>query len=279
VSKLILITGASSGIGRAAAISFAREGHRVIAGVRNQKAADELRANAKENLVPAFLDITDNESLDKFCEDYSGEFEESGLDGLINNAGTAVMGAVEFTSLKDWRRQYDVNVFGHVDLTQRLLPYIRKAQGRIIFTGSISGRVSYPFGEPYCSSKYALEGLADTLRRELHRFGVFVSIVEPGAIDTPMLNSSEKIIQEIYNRIKGEITYREVADGSVYLFEQCKQTAIHPDRVVDAFRKALFSTSPKARYLVGNDAKFMATLKAIMPDKLLDKILRKMMRL
>ncbi len=280
MGKLILISGASTGIGRAAALRFAEEGHEVLAGVRNETAADELRESSGGKLTPVHLDITEEGTLDKFCKEYAERLNQKGLDGLLNNAGVAVVGSVEHTSLKKWRDQFDVNFFGHVEMTRRVIPAIRKAHGRIIFTGSIGGKLAFPMGGPYCASKFALEGLADSLRREMHDFGVSVSIVEPGGVETPMLESANDMIQIAIDAVSGDgaETYRQTGEGLKKAMDGFRSMASPPEKVVDAFRHALFSSKPKARYLIGKDAKFQSALKRTLPDSALDAFLRKMMK-
>ena len=279
MGKSVLISGASTGVGRAAAVRFARDGHEVLAGVRNEDAADKLLEETNGSLTPVFLDITNRESLQNFQDKYAENFAEQGLDCLINNAGVAKAGSVEHTPSEKWREQFDVNFFGHIELTRRLIPYIRKARGRIVFTGSIAGKLAFPMGGPYCASKFALEGLADSLRREMHVFGVSVSIVEPGGVKTPMLESAAGMIQEAIDAVSGDgaNTYRETGEGLKKATDQFRKMASSPEKVVDAFQHALFSRNPKARYVVGQDAKFQSALKRTLPEAWLDAFLRKMM--
>ncbi len=278
MTQLILITGASTGIGRATALELAAKGHTVLAGIRNQDAADELISASGGALEPVFLDIADTGSLDTFCSTYASRFEENGLQGLVNNAGLFGAGPLEYTSMEKWRKMFDVNVFGHVDLTQRLLPYVRKARGRIVFTSSASTRLALPLGGSYCGAKFAIEGIADSLRRELHSFGVKVSIVEPGAIETPMLNATKETYERLADELQGDgaDTYRNVASGIAKAVAKFASQSTPPERIAKAILHALFSSNPKVRYFVGTDAKILSTLAAITTDKVMDAILRKM---
>ncbi|NJM09918.1 MAG: SDR family oxidoreductase [Bdellovibrionaceae bacterium] len=185
----ILLSGASTGIGRAAAIQLARKSHSVWAGVRSQKAFDDvIKANVK-GLQPVFLDVCDEKSI---VECVSQIKKKAGvLHGLVNNAGIAVGGPVEAVKLEDWRRQFETNVFGQVRVIQECLPLLRESKGRIVNVSSIAGKISSPFLAPYSASKFALEAISDSLRRELQRHGVKVVVVEPGPIATPFGRSQK----------------------------------------------------------------------------------------
>lgn len=281
MQKTILISGASSGIGRATALRLARDGYKVLAGVRTQDAANELLATVPQNLEPVFLDITDEASLDTFFLSYAPMFEESGLYGVVNNAGTVQAGAFEFTPVTIWKQQFDVNFFGHVSVTHRAVPYVRRARGRVIFISTLGGQVGYPMAGPYCASKFALEGAADSLRRELHPFGAKVSVVEPGGTATRMLDALVAAADEAVARVTGDgaDTYRRVGSGFSTAAKQFQGMATDPEKVVDAICHALFSQRPKIRYRVGPDAKLLLSLKAVVPDRVMDFILRKAMKL
>ena len=276
--RTIVISGASTGIGKATALALAERGHNVLAGIRNEEAAENLRSLSGGKIEPVHLDIVNAESLDRFCEQYSTRFESEGLYGLINNAGAAHIGALEYSSMEQWRRYFDINVFGHVDLTRRLLPYIRKVPGRIVFTGSISGRNPFPFGSTYSGTKAAIDAISESLRRELYPFGVKVSLVEPGAIKTPMVDDSEALFSAASNELVGEAseTYRYGLAGVRKSLNDLIRNASKPQKVADAFCHALFAKSPKPKYLVGSDAKLQATLVWLTSANRMDAISRLM---
>jgi NAD(P)-dependent dehydrogenase (short-subunit alcohol dehydrogenase family) len=175
----VLVTGASSGIGEATASHLASLGFRVFAGVRKDEDAERLR----ERVTPVKLDVVDEESIATARREVE-EAAPDGLAGLVNNAGVSVSGPVEFIPLEELRRQLEVNVIGQVAVTQAFLPAIRRARGRIVNVSSVGGRVALPLMSPYNASKFALEAVSDSLRREVRQFGVHVAVVEPGAIRT-----------------------------------------------------------------------------------------------
>lgn len=271
----ILISGASTGIGRAAAIHLARKGHSIWAGVRSQKSFDELmRANVR-GLQPVFLDITEEKSI---VECLSFIKRKAGiLNALVNNAGVAVGGPLEAVKLEDWRRQFEINVFGQVRVIQQCLPLLRESKGRIVNISSISGRVASPFMAPYAASKFALEALSDSLRREVESHGVQVAVVEPGPISTPIW---EKSVSGGLDKIE---TYGEEMVG-VYgtAFNRFKQVlaksvakADPPSMVVDAIEHALISRAPRTRYPVGRGVRVAAVLASALPDRWMDQLLQR----
>jgi NAD(P)-dependent dehydrogenase (short-subunit alcohol dehydrogenase family) len=188
--RTALVTGASSGIGRACALRLVSSGWRVLAGVRRS-------GDAPKGTQEVLLDVTNPEHVHAVAE----RVDE--LHGLVNNAGIAVAVPLEFIPLDELRRQFEVNVFGQVAVTQALLPQLRRSKGRIVFVGSIAGKSALPFLGPYAASKHALEAIADSLRVELQPFGVGVSIVEPGTIKTPIWTKSAEVAASRARRASG----------------------------------------------------------------------------
>ena len=175
----VLITGASTGIGRAAALRLAGKGWTVLAGVRDREAAESLVADAPPGSLTALtLDVTDAAQIAAAV----AQLPASGLDALVNNAGIGIGGPLELVSSEDLRRQFDVNVFAQVAVTQAMLPALRRASGRIVFISSIGGRVAMAFTAPYAASKHAIEAFGDALRVELRTSGVQVALIEPGSV-------------------------------------------------------------------------------------------------
>ncbi|HET9162201.1 MAG TPA: SDR family NAD(P)-dependent oxidoreductase, partial [Solirubrobacterales bacterium] len=172
--KSVLVTGASSGIGRATALRLDRAGWRVFAGVRKEADADSLRAGASARLVPLMLDVTDAAAIAAAAEQIAAEVGEGGLGGLVNNAGVGLLGPLETLPIEDFRRTVEVNLIAQVAVTQALLPQVRAARGRIVFVSSVGGRMAMPFGSPYHAAKFGLEAVADSLRRELRPWGIAV---------------------------------------------------------------------------------------------------------
>jgi len=198
--KSVLVTGASTGIGRATALRLDRDGWSVFAGVRREEDAESLHAEASERLVPVMLDVTDPGQVVGAADLIDGAVGEGGLDGLVNNAGVAILGPLETIPLDDFRRQVEVNLTAQVAVTQALLPAIRRSRGRIVFVSSIGGRMALPFGGPYHAAKFGLEAVADCLRQELRPWGIHVSAIEPGSIDTPIWERGERIADEVSAR-------------------------------------------------------------------------------
>lgn len=271
-----VVTGSSSGIGEACAVHLARAGHRVIAGVRRQAAGERLAA-AAGSIVPALLDVTDEAQI----RDLVGRLDElapSGLDGLVNNAGIARGGPLEFLPLDEWRIQLDVNVIGQVAVTRSLVPLLRRARGRVVFVGSISGRVSTPFLGPYAASKHAIEAIAESLREELRPWGMAVSVVAPGAVRTPIWDKGRAYADELEARLPAEAQdlYSDAVDDLRRGIDTQERTGVPPDRVAAAVERALTSPRPRYRYVVGNDARAAGILDRLLPDRAMAYVTRRL---
>src|SRR5208282_3844521 len=195
----VVITGASTGIGEACALRLDKLGYRVFAGIRKAADGESLRRRASERLVPFHLDVSDETEVEQAARTVGG-----GLAGLVNNAGIVVGGMLEFLPLDALRHQLEVNVIGQIAVTQAFLTSLRKARGRIVNIGSLSGLISSPFSGPYCASKFALEALTDSLRLELRPWKIHVSIVEPGFIQTPIANKSLAAADAFRGRLPAE---------------------------------------------------------------------------
>ena len=272
--KSVVITGASTGIGRATALWLDSRGWRVFAGVRKEADAEALRGEASERLVPLMLDVTDPAQIAAAAERVGGEVGEAGLDGLVNNAGIAVPGPLEALPIDDFRRQVEVNLTAQVAVTQAMLPAIRAAHGRIVFITSIGGRMAFPMFGAYHAAKFGLEAVGDVFRQELRPWGIEVAIVEPGSIATPIWERGQEEAEafiagasEEQERLYGQAiaAYREVA-------RRTGERGIAPERVAKAIEHALSARRPRTRYLVGLDAKGQARLKAILPARLVDRL-------
>jgi NAD(P)-dependent dehydrogenase (short-subunit alcohol dehydrogenase family) len=274
-SRSVVITGASTGIGAACATSLAAQGWTVFAGVRSVTGGDAPATGANGRVVPVRLDVTDADSIARAAEHVAAAVGDVGLDGLVNNAGIVVSGPIEAIPIAALRRQLEVNVVGPVAVTQALLPLLRRARGRIVNMGSIAGRSTLPVLGPYSASKHALEALTDAMRLELRPFGVEVSIVEPGAIATPIWQKSQRAGAELEQAISPELRalYGELIDRIRTAAARSERDARPVDAVVALVRHALTAPRPRTRYLVGRDARLRATLQALLPDRLLDWIL------
>jgi NAD(P)-dependent dehydrogenase (short-subunit alcohol dehydrogenase family) len=183
----IVITGASTGIGRECALYFDRLGYRVFAGVRKASDGEAIAKAASPRLSPVIIDVTDARTVTEAAAQVEQALSDVPLVGLVNNAGIGIGGPVEFLQPSELRRQIEVNLIGPVVVTQAFMPMLRRSRGRIVFISSVGGKVATPLLGPYCASKFALEGLCDSMRAELKPFGISVSIVEPGGVKTAMV--------------------------------------------------------------------------------------------
>jgi NAD(P)-dependent dehydrogenase (short-subunit alcohol dehydrogenase family) len=279
--KSVLITGASTGIGRATALHLDRAGWLVFAGVRKEEDAASLREAGSERLAPLILDVTDAAQIAAAAERIGEEVGEAGLDGLVNNAGIGVMGPLETIPLDDFRRQIDVNLTGQVAVTQAMLPLIRRATGRVVFVSSAGGRMALPFGGPYHAAKFGLEAVADSLRQELRPWGIEVAVIEPGSIDTPIWERAIQSYEEMAARApaaQAELYGKRLAN----LQQGAMKTAargIPPEKAAKAIADALTARRPRTRRRVGLDANGQILLRRLLPDRALDRLLAAFLRI
>ena len=280
-NRAVVITGASTGIGAACALHLDRLGFVVFAGVRKSEDGVVLQKAGSDRLVPLELDVTDRTTIQKSHAVVFEASKDRGLFGLINNAGIAVVGPLEAVPISDLRQQLEVNVIGQVAVTQAFLPLIRQARGRIINMGSIAGRAAMPLMGPYSASKFALEAITDALRLEVQQWGIHVSIIEPGAIATPIWNKSAIEAAERETAIETELRalYKPVVAAVRKVVGEASKRAISPDAVAKVVEAALTSPNPKTRYLVGTDAKLRALMAKLLPDRISDKLLTSILRL
>ncbi|HWQ24196.1 MAG TPA: SDR family oxidoreductase, partial [Gaiellaceae bacterium] len=265
MARTVVVTGASSGIGEACALRLAAAGWHVYGGVRTAAAADALRARGIE---PLELDVTRQEQVAAAAEAVGPR-----LDGLVANAGIAIAAPLELVPLEELRRQLEVNVVGQVASVQAFLPALRRAGGRIVLMGSIGGRSALPFLGPYAASKHALEAVADSLRVELRPWGIEVSIVEPASIATAIWEKGAAHAAELGAAVPPERAglYAE----QVARFRQValsRGPGADPDEVARAVEHALTAARPRARYVVGRDARLRAWIERL-PTRLRDRLL------
>ncbi len=268
----VLISGSSTGIGRACALRLDGAGFRVFAGVRNRGDAESLEAEGSDRLEPVILDVTDEGTIEA-TRARIDQVTGGRLAGLVNNAGIARGGPVEALSIDDLRRQLEVNLIGQVAVTQSMLPMARAARGRVVFISSIGGKVALPYLSPYAASKHAIEAVGDSLRREMMSFGVEVSLVEPGAVATPIWEKGSDQAAELRERATPEQVelYGSVMDRFEKLFVEAGNSGVPAGRVADAVEHALTANKPKTRYLIGRQAKIRAAIARYMPDRFLDR--------
>ncbi|MBH0189755.1 MAG: SDR family oxidoreductase [Nitrospira sp.] len=280
--RAVVITGASTGIGAACAVHLDRLGFVVFAGVRKNEDGEALQQQEGANrLIPLILDVTDDVSIQQSRATVAEHVGTRGLFGLINNAGIAVVGPLEAVPIRDLRRQFEINLIGQVAVTQAFLPLIRLARGRIVNMGSIAGRAAMPLMGPYSASKFALEAITDALRLEVQQWGIKVSIVEPGAIATPIWDKSGKGAADLEAATTPELRrlYADVIAGVRKVVEEAAKRAIASDAVAQVVEQALTAARPKTRYLVGADAKFRAVMVKLLPDRVSDTVLSWVLKL
>lgn len=271
----VVITGASTGIGEACALRLDRIGLRVFAGVRRNADGEALRQKASPRLTPLIIDVTDAGSIRSAKERVAADAGGGGIFGLVNNAGIAVAAPLEFVPLDELRTQLEVNVIGHVAVTQAFMPLLRVSRGRIVNIGSIGGRLATPLLGPYCASKFAMEAITDSLRMELRPWRMSVSIVEPGAIATPLWDRGTTRANEMERNLPEEARalYADAIEAIRRAAAKQAEGAIPPDEVAKSVAHALLAKRPKTRYLVGRDARMEAVLKGLVPDRLMDRLI------
>lgn len=259
-----LVTGTSSGIGRAAALRLAGRGHEVIAGAR--RASD---APAHPRVRPVTLDITDAGQLAAAAKD-AGR-----LSGLVNSAGVAFSGPVEYLPLDRWREQLEVNVVGLVAVTQAFLPAIRAGRGRVVMIGSAAGRVATPLLGAYSASKFAVEAIADALRQELAPWGVPVIVIDPGSVKSRNRPSTEAAAEADRAGLgeDAERRYGQAMDAFLRFSRKTEADAGDPDAVAAVVERALTAPRPRPRYLVGADARTTVTLSRLLPSRIMDAVM------
>jgi NAD(P)-dependent dehydrogenase (short-subunit alcohol dehydrogenase family) len=270
----VVITGASSGIGEACARRLAGGGFEVFAGVRRDEDGERLRASIP-GVMPLQLDVTDADAIAAAVRTVGEAVGSGGLAGLVNNAGIAVPAPLELVPIEDFRRQIDVNLIGQVAVTQAFLPLLRAGRGRLVFIGSIGGRVALPLIAGYAASKFALEGLTDSLRRELRSTGIEIAIVEPGSVATPIWGKGASESDELLERIgpEAERLYGPLIATMRAISQHEAANGLPPDAVAKDVEHALTARKPRTRYLVGRDAKLRARLAKILPDRAMDALI------
>jgi NAD(P)-dependent dehydrogenase (short-subunit alcohol dehydrogenase family) len=276
-SSSVLITGASTGIGRACALRLDANGWKVYAGVRNDASGEALRTAASPLLEPVNLDVTKPDQVAELATRLTAELGSSGLDGLVNNAGIAVGGPLEYLDLDELHRQFDINVYAPIAMVQAFREPLRLAKGRIVMMGSIAGRIAGPTLGPYSASKHALAALTESLRAEMHAAKIKVSLIEPGAVATPIWDKANDVVADMHNVYSAEALqrYKKEIAHFTKVMETSSKHAIDPDKVAKLVERALTSRFPKSRYLSGADARIAGSLLRVVPDRLRTVMVRK----
>jgi len=266
----VLVTGASTGIGEATVLHLRELGFDPIAAVRKDEDAERLEG---QGVRTTRIDVTDADQIARAREALGDE----PLTGLVNNAGIAVAAPLEFLPIDRLRQQLEINLIGQVAVTQAFLPALRRARGRIVNVSSIGGRVGLPLVGAYAASKFGLEGVSDSLRRELRGQGVDVILIEPGGVKTPIWKKGEKLADEMMaddmppeaEQLYGRMI--ESLRAETAKIEQVR--GIEPREVAEAIGTALTARRPRARYLVGRDAKIRGPMAKIVPDRVMDRLI------
>jgi NAD(P)-dependent dehydrogenase (short-subunit alcohol dehydrogenase family) len=264
-ARSVFVTGSSSGIGRACVLDLDARGWRVFAGVRNEADGQDLQRSGSERITPIRLDVTIEEQIAAAVRAIADSVGDRGLDALVNNAGIAVAGPLEFISLA---------VTGALAVTQAMLGLLRRARGRIVMMSSVSARLALPFVGPYAASKFALEALADSLRLELRPHGVTVSLVEPGPISTPLMNRSIDTAEERLEQLPPEAMtlYRPLLEAARASALESEKKELAPEAVARVVADALEARRPKTRYVVLRWSRLFRLSANLLPDRLRDEI-------
>ena len=273
--KPILVTGASSGIGEATAVLLSQKGFRVYAGARRIEKLKALEGLGAGGITALALDVTSEASIDAALARIAAD--GATLYGLVNNAGVSVAGPIEEVPLEAWRRQFETNVFGLVAVTRKVLPAMRAARvGRIVNIGSLAGRIVSPFMGVYGSSKHAVEGLSDALRRELRPFGIKVSVIRPGFINTPFGEQEQEGLAPYV--AEGRPYARGVAAFKAW-HAKGHPTGAPPSAVAEAVLHALTATHPNARYTVPPRYIPALMMRNLLPSAVSDRIFERVIGL
>jgi NAD(P)-dependent dehydrogenase (short-subunit alcohol dehydrogenase family) len=265
----VLVTGASTGIGEATVLHLRELGFTPIAGVRKDEDAERLEGMGVRT---ARIDVTDATQIAAARD----ELGDEPLAGLVNNAGIAVAAPLEFIPIDRLRQQLEINLIGQIAVTQAFLPALRRARGRIVNVSSIGGRVALPLVGAYNASKFGLEGASDSLRRELRPQGVDVILVEPGGVKTPIWQKGERLADEMLagvppeaERLYGGMVEKLRAETAKIENER----GMEPREVAEVIGTALTASRPRARYLVGRDAKLRGTMAKVLPARVIDRLI------
>ncbi|WP_312878010.1 SDR family NAD(P)-dependent oxidoreductase [Lentzea indica] len=269
-SRLVVVTGASTGMGASAARELARQGFHVLAGVRRDRDADAIRSTG---VVPVILDITRPEHVAALAARVDADPRP--LHALVNNAGIQVNGPVEALPMDEWRRTFEVNLFGHVAVTQALLPALLRGKGRVINISSVGGKAAMPTYGAYAGTKFALEAVSDSLRREVSPLGVQVVVVEPGGVRTEMATRGIATANDLAARMTPEQDerYGGLVKAINSLMDSGTSSGVTADAAAKVIAKAVTTRKPRTRYTIGLDAALLTRLTRILSDRMLDRVI------
>ena len=270
-NELVVVSGASTGMGAATARALAEQGYHVLAGVRRQLDADTIRA---ENIEPVILDITVPDHIDALADRVATDPEKRSLRAVVNNAGIAVNAPVETLPLDQWRLQFEVNLFGHIALTQAMLPFLRSSHGRVVNISSVGGKVAMGTYGAYAGAKFALEAVSDALRREVASQGIQVVVVEPGGVKTEMTGHGIERARAFAGAMSSDERkhYGALMQAIINQATAFTETGITSDAAAVVIARAVTTRKPKTRYTIGRDAAMLTRLAKILPDRTLDRV-------
>ena len=272
MEKIALVTGSSSGIGYETSLSLAREGYFTYATMRDLKKADEIKKIAENENLPLKvieLDVDNEDSTENAIRMIIDEKQR--IDVLVNNAGWGIWGTAEDVSLEEFREQFETNFFSIIRMIQKVAPVMRKqGTGDIVNISSIAGRIGFPVSAAYISSKFALEGLSESIRYELGQFGVNVIIIEPGVIKTNFFDS-----MKIAKKVDESDTYRDITIKVISGVKMMAEMGTPPKEVASVIIKSLKEENPLPRYVVGNDAAMFLEAKKMKTDIEFENYLKK----
>jgi len=272
MEKIALVTGCSSGIGLETSLALAREGFYTFAAMRDLNKNHEIKQSIeKENLPIEIIemDVDDDQSVNSAVKNILAKKEK--IDILVNNAGYGMWGTVEDVSIQEFKEQFETNFFAIIRMIQKIAPIMRKQNnGHIVNISSVAGRIGFPVSPAYISSKFALEGLSESLRFELMPFGINVIIIEPGVIKTNFFNS-----MKMSKNSQKESAYNDITDRVISGVKMMAEMGTHPKEVADTIIKAIKEEKPLPRYIVGNDAMMFLEAKKMKTDIEFENYLKK----
>lgn len=274
--ELIVVTGASTGMGAATARELAHKGFHVLAGVRREADAEALVAEGLEGLEPRILDITVESDVAAIADRVVNDPLHRPLRALVNNAGIAINAPVETLPMPEWRRQFEVNLFGHIAVTQALLPALLLSSGTIVNISSVGGKVVLPTYGAYAGSKFALEAVSDALRREVGDLGIKVVVVEPGAVKTEMAERGIATAEGLMaNMTAAQLArYDDLAAAVTAQARSFGEDGVSAEHAAKVIAKAATSSRPRTRYTIGRDAAILLRISRVVSDRVLDRIVR-----
>lgn len=269
--EIAIVTGASSGIGAATARELARREFHVLAGVRCERDADAMRSPGIE---PLLIDITNPDHIHALAARVEEDPQGRAVRALVNNAGVPVNAPVEAFAIDEWRRLFEVNLFGHVAVTQALLPTLIRSKGRVINISSVGGKVAMATYGPYAGTKFALEAVSDALRREVGPLGVHVVVVEPGGVRTDMLNRASAAARELAAGMTAEQSgrYGRLMQAVAAQTATAARWSQPAEAVAQMIANAVTTRRPRPRYTAGRDAAMIILLAHLLPDRMLDRV-------